>query len=120
MQFNTHGVIETVLEEPGSGRGFSSRSLGTATYPFLALLNHSCDQNIIKYNIGNRMVCVASRVRVFLHKFKSNCSFDNVFAYARTSGLERRSPRTIFPQLLKFLDQREDPGCPSTTGRYRV
>ena len=35
--------------------------VGTAIYPALALLNHSCDPNITKYFSGSTVIAVASR-----------------------------------------------------------
>ena len=40
---------------------WKNRPIGTAIYPALALLNHSCDPNIIKYFKGPIVVAVASR-----------------------------------------------------------
>ena len=40
---------------------WKNRPIGTAIYPALALLNHSCDPNIIKYFRGPTVVAVASR-----------------------------------------------------------
>ena len=37
------------------------RDIGCGVYPALCLLNTSCEQNITKINIGNRVVAMASR-----------------------------------------------------------
>ncbi len=36
-------------------------NVGSAVFPLLALLNHSCDQNVTKYNLGSSVVAVAAR-----------------------------------------------------------
>jgi hypothetical protein len=35
--------------------------VGSALYPILPLLNHSCNANTIRFNIGNKVILVASR-----------------------------------------------------------
>lgn len=61
MQFNTHGVTETVLDRPGSSSGYKGVNLGCAIYPTLALFNHSCDHNIDKYMLGSKTVVIAAK-----------------------------------------------------------
>ena len=39
----------------------SLKNLGAGLYPTAALFNHSCDPNIVRCNVGRRMVSVASR-----------------------------------------------------------
>ena len=35
--------------------------VGSAIFPTLALLNHSCDHNIVKYNVGTKVVAISTR-----------------------------------------------------------
>jgi len=61
MQFNTHGVTESVLDRPGTNQGYKSVNLGCAVYPTLAMFNHSCDHNIDKYMVGSKTVVLAAK-----------------------------------------------------------
>ena len=67
LRYNTHAIIEHFKLEPTEEnqkqiwKQWKNRPIGTAIYPALALLNHSCDPNIIKYFKGPTVVAVASR-----------------------------------------------------------
>lgn len=52
------GQFETSLDEPWH-KG-SPASLGCTFKPAIALLNHSCNPNTIRYNIGHATVLVAA------------------------------------------------------------
>jgi len=52
MQFNTTCILENSSER---------RLLGNGLYPTLSLLNHSCDPNIMKYWVDDKVVVVASK-----------------------------------------------------------
>jgi len=60
---NTHEVH--VLNTPTMERWSpmaEMKPLGSGLYPTAALFNHSCDPNIMRCNIGRRMISVTSRV----------------------------------------------------------
>jgi len=61
MKFNTHGIIEAVLQQPSRPLLVDVRSIGCGVFPTLCLLNTSCDHNIAKYNVGTKVVGVVSK-----------------------------------------------------------
>merc|ERR1719430_20117 len=61
MKFNTHAVTEAVLESHERPVLLDLHSIGMGLYPGLCLVNSSCDQNTCHYNVGTRVVAVASR-----------------------------------------------------------
>jgi len=61
MKFNTHGIVESVLQEPRRPLLIDVRSIGCGVFPTLCLLNTSCDQNITKYNEGSKVVGMAAK-----------------------------------------------------------
>jgi len=61
MKFNTHGIVESVLQDPQRPLLIDVRSIGCGVFPTLCLLNTSCDQNITKYNEGSKVVGIVSK-----------------------------------------------------------
>lgn len=67
MQFNTHGVTESLDREPIKKNAevaeFDNRIrlVGNGLYPTLCLFNHSCDNNTYKYYAGSNLVVIASK-----------------------------------------------------------
>jgi len=62
IQYNLH-CVDTVSPSTMSGiTSPSTRTVGSALFPTLLLLNHSCDQNTVRLNIsGNKVLMVAKR-----------------------------------------------------------
>merc|ERR1719228_1192494 len=62
IQYNLH-CVDTVSPSTMSGiTSPSTRTVGSALFPTLLLLNHSCDQNTARLNIsGNKVLMVAKR-----------------------------------------------------------
>jgi len=72
LQYNTHSIIEgrpdsdkeTSIEYIKLGAPLyenKMRAIGSGMYPTLALFNHSCYNNIYKFNVGKTVVAVASQ-----------------------------------------------------------
>lgn len=80
LQFNTHSITEASDAIPTAKNimkgEFENRTriVGTAIYPTMALLNHSCDNNIYKYFVGNKIIVLASKVISILILLKSTGS----------------------------------------------
>ena len=62
LAYNTHAVVEAVLDDPARPLLLDVRSVGCGVYPSLCLLNTACDQNTAKYNLGSRVVAIASKL----------------------------------------------------------
>jgi hypothetical protein len=54
-------IFQRKNEVTGDGKSWNTARIGTGIYPALALLNHSCNPNILKYFNGSTVVAVASR-----------------------------------------------------------
>ena len=59
-RYNAHQIDFNYMKE-GRSDIVETYCVGTALYPILPLLNHSCNANTIRFNIGNKVVLVASR-----------------------------------------------------------
>jgi len=68
MQWNTHAVVEGLTDykelEEEQGLQFQNRinTIGTGVYPSLAMLNHSCNNNVQKYFVGTTAVVMSSKL----------------------------------------------------------
>jgi len=72
LQFNTHGINEGLADNPeelNNGLRIKAptyenrvRSIGNGLYTTLALMNHSCENNICKYFVGSTVVVLASQM----------------------------------------------------------
>merc|ERR1719322_342637 len=63
LRYNMHAILAEDVsgDSPNNWNKWISKSMGTAIYPTLALLNHSCDPNITKYFDGKKVVVVAGK-----------------------------------------------------------
>ena len=55
------GICLIFQKKNEDGKSWNTARIGTGIYPALALLNHSCNPNILKYFNGSTVVAVASR-----------------------------------------------------------
>jgi len=59
-RYNAH-EIDMNSKKNGTYDQVDVLSIGSALYPILPLLNHSCNANTIRFNIGKKVVLIASR-----------------------------------------------------------